>query len=275
MLQRILQLPFSLTDTHALYKEWNRLESNLITFSECPNALKAEFNCKAEIIFEAPHNDDDISKALIPSGEGKLYLTAQYIHHFYLYYHYTLPLILFNLFIIRKLYWISSTGTTGGWSVEYPDILLHAVLKSSDTPNPTRTSLYLHLNANKILNENGEEIEDKDKSAENMNKNGGNDPESTSESDNEQESEADDNKEDNENEEEDFHKFIEVKLYPESELLIEEMFLSLSECSALHPSTTNSDDEEGSNEEDSEGPNKKHARIDFDGFTGFEDSVEH
>lgn len=85
MIQLITALPFDLSALTSLKKDWNRFQDGLVTLNEIPDAVRDVFECEAEVIpqeceFEEgdSENKEDDTSALVPSGKGKLILTARY-----------------------------------------------------------------------------------------------------------------------------------------------------------------------------------------------------
>lgn len=122
-----------------------------------------------------------------------------------------LTVLIRSLFLTcSKLYWIGSYDAEvdssiepRGWSVDYKNVLLHAISK----PDQTRPSIYLQLSCNKILDHNGNEIN------------------------------AD--REDDDDDE----KFVEVNLFVKGIREADEMFVALSECASLHGNESDSENE--------------------------------
>ncbi len=145
-----------------------------------------------------------------------------------------------------KLYWIGSLDTKvdssfepRGWSVDYKNVLLHAISK----PDQTRPSIYLQLSCNKILDHNGNEIN----------------------------ADRDDDGDGDE-------RFVEVNLVVEGIGEADEMFVALSECASLHGNDSENeneselDSENETDEDENETPSvEKKCKIDEERF---EDAAE-
>lgn len=150
-----------------------------------------------------------------------------------------------------KIYWINSVESLGGWSVNYQNVILHAISKPGDRPY-----IYLQINYDKIYDVNGDEIE-------NLKSERIISPDGVIEEESENDNYNDDDDDDDE------EKFVEVHLYVKDELIADELFLALSECSALHPTTTETEELSGEEEEEEPEkgePEKKINRIDLDRF---------
>ena len=122
-----------------------------------------------------------------------------------------------------------------GWSIDYKNVILHAISK----PDAESPHLYLQLSCNRLFDANGHEFSFIE----------------TGEDEDE--------------------KFLEVKLKVGEEKVVDEMFISLSECAALHPNESDeSDDEEDKEDElsDSNEPARKIGKI--DDTNRFEDAAE-
>lgn len=176
------------------------------------------FGCKDRIDI---HSDDDDSTTQnihddstnndllesLPSGKGELILTARYTHIITLYH-------VLMCILCSKLYWISIDNL--GWSIDYKNVLLHAISKPANTSSISssqllttsdRPHIYLQLSCDKLIDSNFQEIKLK--------------------------SFADDSADDDSSEEDD--KFVEVKLYVENDEIVDDIFVALSECASLHP----------------------------------------
>lgn len=130
--------------------------------------------------------------------------------------------------------------------MDYQNVILHAISKPGDRPY-----IYLQINYDKIYDVNGDEIENL-KSERIISPDGV----IEEESDNDNYNDDDDNEE----------KFVEVHLYVKDESIADELFLALSECSALHPTTTETEELSGEEEPEKGEPEKKINRIDLDRF---------
>lgn len=75
MLQLINSLPFEDFDVEKLRKDWTRFQDGLVALSECPNAIREEFDCEASII-QYNENDEVSSTCTLPVGTGRLILTV-------------------------------------------------------------------------------------------------------------------------------------------------------------------------------------------------------
>lgn len=122
-----------------------------------------------------------------------------------------------------------------GWSVDYKNVLLHAISK----PNESRPYIYLQLSCNKIVDHQGNQV---------------------------------DFRADEEDGDEEDEKFVEVNLFVGSESVADEMFVALSECASLYPCDSESDasEQEHEQEDEVEVDNKK-CKIDHERF---EDAAE-
>lgn len=98
---------------------------------------------------------------------------------------------------------------TVGWSVDYQNLILHAITTQSDRP-----CVYLQLNYTKMCDDSGKEIHFHSNDAE--------------------EDEADEDE-----------KFVEINLFLDAVKTADELFVALSECAALHPD----DEDESDNED--------------------------
>lgn len=99
MIQLINSLPFPV-DTDSLVslrKDWTRFQDGLVILAEIPDAIRGEFECEAEVLKQQDEDDEsdsedsdksDVSEdaldnesssfdEMIPSGPGKLVLTAR------------------------------------------------------------------------------------------------------------------------------------------------------------------------------------------------------
>lgn len=103
----------------------------------------------------------------------------------------------------QRLYWITSDVGETGFAVDYPDVLLHAISRPEDRP-----SLYLQVNLTRVLDESGTDIATSD------------------------EFDSDD---------EESRPYAEIILAPHDATTVDEMFLALSECAALHPDADDND----------------------------------
>ena len=97
-----------------------------------------------------------------------------------------------------RLYFYSR-DINAGFSVDYESISMHAISRVGTGAETQQSSVYLQLDFDAADNSNGERV--------NVNDIVG----------------------------EDVHPIYELKLYPSSEEAVEKLFLSLSECSCLHP----------------------------------------
>lgn len=233
MIQLIDCLPF--TDLEALKSDWTRFQEGKVILSEIPDAVCGEFDCEAEIQKIAAEaesgdseseddkdtaNDDTSDSVSLPSGAGKLILTSRYQisnnqpNSFY---------------FCSKLYWIAESVESSplGWSIDYKNVLLHAISK----PSESRPYIYLQLECNKLIDVEGKEI-----------------------------CPVDDDREDDEED-----KFVEVNLYVEDEKQVDEMFVALSECASLHPCDDDSDESDFGDFCDDE-PERKVNKIDTERF---------
>lgn len=99
MIQLINSLPFQVDSDSlvSLCKDWTRFQDGLVILAEIPDAIRGEFECVAEVMKQEDSNessdngtdesgnetDESESRpeadfdSLIPSGEGKLVLTAR------------------------------------------------------------------------------------------------------------------------------------------------------------------------------------------------------
>ncbi len=88
MIQLITALPFDLFALTSLKKDWSRFQDGLEALNEVPDAVRDVFECEAEVIPQVCETDEgesedkedreDDTSALVPSGKGKLILTARY-----------------------------------------------------------------------------------------------------------------------------------------------------------------------------------------------------
>lgn len=158
------------------------------------------------------------------------YLSLPGTHYNFIYLY-----LLISIFLLSKLYWISeSTTSTSGWSIDYKNVLLHAISKPDDSS--PRPYIYLQLSCNKIIDSDGQEI-----------RFDGNNSDSY-----------------------DSEKFVEVNLFVEGVEVADEMFVALSECASLHPCDTDSDTEKDKDDTEIE-IDAKRSKIDMERF---EDAAE-
>lgn len=103
---------------------------------------------------------------------------------------------------------MENEGRTVGWSVDYQNLILHAITTQSDRP-----CVYLQLNYTKMCDDSGKEIHFHSNDAE--------------------EDEADEDE-----------KFVEINLFLDAVKTADELFVALSECAALHPDDEDESDDE-------------------------------
>ena len=103
MIRLIHSLPFPVDSESlsSLRKDWTRFQDGLVILSEIPDAIRGEYECEAEVLKQdngdeanednessssSSDNDNDTNNdtlfdtpfdTLIPSGNGKLILTAR------------------------------------------------------------------------------------------------------------------------------------------------------------------------------------------------------
>jgi hypothetical protein len=157
-------------------------------------------------------------------------------------------------FTSQRLYFWAA-DLTRGFAVDYEDVLLHALQRGNGVEGSgaegsvtLRTSLYMQLAVSNFDSDSAPESESGDP-------------------DNADDTEADDEDEDDESEEE---QFAELVFVPEGNAndelaVVEEMFLALSDCSALHPSL---DGESSTSENGSDSDSDSDSELDEETLDG-------